>query len=713
MRTLLFMRGLPASGKSTYIREKGLEEYTVSTDALRVLYGGYSMDLGGAFRINQEVSRKVWTKVYEILENRFKLGAFTVFDATNIKTKDMKTLCKKAKEYRYRVYCVDFSDIGLEECVERDGKRPAHQQVGRGVIESMYASLVESELPGGVTVIKPTDSLDELDYKPRNLDGYKKIVHIGDIHGCYTVLSDYLKGGIDEDTFYIFLGDYLDRGVENAEVLQYLSEICELPNVVLIEGNHEAHLKKYAKGEESRSKEFEGATRKALDKLPEGRKKSERVCRKLVQCFAYEYKGKKVLCTHGGLSRYPDKLMFVNTEQMIKGVGYYNEMATANKSFCENHEREEVYQIHGHRNEEGVGIKVTARSYNLNSKVELGGELRVLELGDRGFEGKGVVNTVYASEERELKADTGVEKLAVMENNPYIKVKKQEGTGIVSINFRPKAFYEGVWDEMTVKARGLFVEKQTGEVVARGYEKWFNIGERQETTEEVLKNKMVFPVVSYKKENGFLGIMSYNRGTDEIMYCTKSEIAGQYGEYFRKIVEQTANIGEIKHYLSSNNVTLTFEVIDVENDPHIIEYPKSKVVLLDIIENSWDFKKRSFEEVQRVAKTVGVESKELHKTLETVEDFERYIREIKEEGYKCDGVYIEGFVMEDARGYQVKQKCHYYTYWKYLRGDVQRWVKGRPYKVENGFNKWLHGQNPEDTEDKSIIGLRKAYGGEG
>ena len=36
MRTLLLMRGCPASSKSTWIKENGLEPYTLSADEMRV-----------------------------------------------------------------------------------------------------------------------------------------------------------------------------------------------------------------------------------------------------------------------------------------------------------------------------------------------------------------------------------------------------------------------------------------------------------------------------------------------------------------------------------------------------------------------------------------------------------------------------------------------------------------------------------------------------
>lgn len=53
-----------------------------------------------------------------------------------------------------------------------------------------------------------------------NLSKYKKIHHIGDLQGCYSVLKEYIKT-IKEDEFYIFLGDYINRGIENGKVINF------------------------------------------------------------------------------------------------------------------------------------------------------------------------------------------------------------------------------------------------------------------------------------------------------------------------------------------------------------------------------------------------------------------------------------------------------------------------------------------------------------
>ena len=46
------------------------------------------------------------------------------------------------------------------------------------------------------------------------------------------------------------------------------------------------------------------------------------------------------------------------------------------------------------------------------------------------------------------------------------------------------------------------------------------------------------------------------------------------------------------------------------NDPHIIEYPESKVILLDVIKNQLEYEKLPYEELVAIANETGLEVKE-------------------------------------------------------------------------------------------------------
>lgn len=57
MRTLLLLRGAPGSGKSTWIRENNLEQYTLEADRFRQLISNPIMTLDGEYRITQDSDR--------------------------------------------------------------------------------------------------------------------------------------------------------------------------------------------------------------------------------------------------------------------------------------------------------------------------------------------------------------------------------------------------------------------------------------------------------------------------------------------------------------------------------------------------------------------------------------------------------------------------------------------------------------------------------
>lgn len=63
---------------------------------------------------------------------------------------------------------------------------------------------------------------------------------IGDIHGCHAALEALLAYvGPTRDDRLVFLGDYVDRGPDSAEVVARLMELRDHCQAVFIKGNHE------------------------------------------------------------------------------------------------------------------------------------------------------------------------------------------------------------------------------------------------------------------------------------------------------------------------------------------------------------------------------------------------------------------------------------------------------------------------------------------
>lgn len=513
MRVLLLLRGSAGCGKSTWIEQNGLKPYTLSADDIRLLCSSPILSVSGREQISQSNDSMVWSVLFKLLEVRMQNGEFTVIDATNSKTSEMNRYKELCTTYKYRIYCVDFTGIPINVTKERNKMRPHVKQVSDEVIEKMYARFQTQKIPSGITVIQP-DELDKIWFRCIDLSEYKKVHHIGDIHGCYTVLKEYFdtEGGIKDDEFYIFCGDYIDRGLENAETVQFLLSIYQEPNVCLLEGNHERWLWLWANDGVSKSKEFELTTKTQLDNSKINKKDVRQLYRRLGQCAYYKYGGRVYLATHAGLSTIPQDLTKIATSQMIKGVGNYNDFKAVADSFVANTPGN-CYQIHGHRNTKHLPTQVNERVYNLEGQVEFGGCLRCMQILEDGSHNVvELQNTVYETPNEITPKSTSEGKESVgdvileLRQNRYVQEKRYGN--ISSFNFTKTAFYDRVWDEHTTKARGLYINVPQQKVVARAYDKFFNVNERPETKFDMLQYKLSFPAVAYVKENGFLGIVS-------------------------------------------------------------------------------------------------------------------------------------------------------------------------------------------------------------
>ena len=725
MRVLLLLRGSAGCGKSTWIEQNGLKPYTLSADDIRLLCQSPVLQPDGTVGISQSNDKTVWKTLFNLLEIRMQKGEFTVIDATNSKTSEMNRYKQMCETYRYRMYCVDFTDIPIDEVKRRNASREELKRVPDEAIDKMYSRFKTQKIPSGIKVIKP-DELDSIWMKLFDLSEYKKIHHIGDIHGCNTALKKYIddNGGIKDDEFYIFCGDYVDRGIENADVIKYLISIKDKKNVLMLEGNHERWLWLWANGCAGKSKEFELVTKPQLEDAKIDKKDVRQLYRKFGQCAYYKYGENIYLVTHAGLSVLPDNLTFVATDQMIHGVGNYNDFEKIAETFVEKMPSN-YYQIHGHRNTKQVPIRVNDRVFNLEGRVEFGGDLRCVQLDKDGMHEVEIHNEVFKTpemrKEQSVTNSSVADVIISLRANRYIQEKKFGN--ISSFNFTSKAFYDKIWDDQTTKARGLYLDTFKGKVAARAYDKFFNINERPETKFDMLQHKLQFPVTAYVKENGYLGIVSYDEYNDDLFIASKSTIDSQFAQWLKEAIYNQIteeNREKMKQYAKDNNVSFVFENVDMKNDPHIIEYPESKLYLLDIVYNQMDFAKYDYETMCDIAHQLGLTPKEKAFEIANWQDFYDWYYDILEEDYEYNGRKIEGFVIEDSVGYMTKLKLAYYNFWKFMRAISHEAIRNGYIKktsalttpIANEYYAWvrkLHDVDDIDSIPKDICTLRRLF----
>ncbi|MFQ6916581.1 AAA family ATPase [Veillonella rogosae] len=447
MRTLLLMRGAPASGKSQWIRDNNLEAYTLEADHFRMLLRSPSLDENGWY-ISQEDNGPAWELLLDCLEKRMSNGDFVVLDATHTTSKAVNAYKELLNKYKYTVYYYE-PDTSLEECLAHNATRTDYKRVPEQVIHRMHKMIKTTTLP---KFCRKINSIDEINnYFTVNLTNrYERVRIIGDIHGCYTALQQAITPW-DEKTLYIFCGDYLERGIENKEMMYEMMRLSTLPNTIMLEGNHERHIANFAFNSNlDHSKRFmkevvapivKYMTKKDVESL---QRELRLFYKSLRQCYPFSFHGKKYLVSHGGLSYVPN-MTFISTSTFINGYGAYE--TDIAKIYDTNYEQgmcQNFIQIHGHR-----GVPDGNYSYCLEGEVEFGGELKYIDITKDSFTKNRIKNDVYDKDYMRHEYQnmtqhvifTQNEDINILGNSKLVKVKKCS-PNLYSLNFTSRVFHK-------------------------------------------------------------------------------------------------------------------------------------------------------------------------------------------------------------------------------------------------------------------------------
>ena len=746
MKKLIIVRGPQGVGKSVFFNQLGLKDHIVSSDALRLILGAPELNAHGGWEIPQDLSLQAWKLFDEIVQSRMERGETVGLDAMFRKPSEIQPFIDKGLANGYDVLLVDFSTMPIEQARIQNQMREPHRIVSEACLRSTFdafektplnqdelAKVVQIECwdPVGGTPRLIQCALDFLTVPVPDFSHYKKIVHIGDLQGCLSVLIEkngILEQGFDKETLYIFAGDLVDRGIENGILMRWLKDnALNQENVIFVWGNHEDHLARFSEGKSAVSREFREGTLPQL--LAEGitAEDVKGILDKTVEVLPYTWNGQKIVVVHAGLSALPPMSNgiplwhLLSSKQLSKGPGSYSDPidATWSATVEQLPAEQRWMQVHGHRNKGAVPVQAGLWSINLEDQVEFGGNLRTAILSESGWEYQSYKNNIYASwRQRFGKAKTTEKKMAdglelmekerafdvmapvpnwivdtqsapakldadvlkALRDHPGVLEKAMHETPhISSMNFARDVFFDKSWDEVVVKARGLFFDTESGSVVARGYDKFFNVGERPETKMEALRTSLSFPVTGFVKENGYLGNLGYDSKNECLFCASKSTSSGPFADWFKEILDKELNVQtqeRLCRYLRDAEASMVFEVIDPIRDPHMIKYEKAKLVLLDVFHRSSDGKKLPYEQLKKVGETFGLEVKKRAFEFKNFEAMEGWInRSGKDLAYQFSGAVIEGVVIEDKKGFMTKIKLPNYGFWKSMRSNKDRLAK--------------------------------------
>ena len=136
------MVGLPGSGKSTWLAQKGIG--AISSDEIRGLLADDPTD--------QTIHGRVFATVRYLIRQRLAIGRpETYVDATNLTRKDRRQFIVIAKAWRCEIDAV-FFDVPLEVCIARNRQRP--RQVPEEALRLLASKLQPPTLEEGFANIQ-------------------------------------------------------------------------------------------------------------------------------------------------------------------------------------------------------------------------------------------------------------------------------------------------------------------------------------------------------------------------------------------------------------------------------------------------------------------------------------------------------------------------------------------------------------------------------
>jgi len=135
MKAIHFLRGLPASGKTTWAKEKlaslnGRGEIC----AIRTNKDEIRDQLRSEGRKTESA---VIRRETELVVDGLKAGFEIIIDNTHLHPKHELRYRQLAREYGYCFEVVSFMHVSVRDCIDRDSSRP--NPIGEGVIRRMHS----------------------------------------------------------------------------------------------------------------------------------------------------------------------------------------------------------------------------------------------------------------------------------------------------------------------------------------------------------------------------------------------------------------------------------------------------------------------------------------------------------------------------------------------------------------------------------------------
>ena len=241
LHTLVLMVGPSGAGKSTAIKNLFNETEVVSSDSIRA-------SMLGDFQIQANLP-DVWDEVFRRVKLMLGFGQRVVVDATNLRTRDRTQFIDVAKQFGVDLVYV-VVNRPVEQKLATAGWRTAYL-INKH--EELFNNNLKNIMSGDGVATVVTYDVDKIEVvqhvnSPNKNDAEwfsKGVTVIGDVHGNLVDLQHILHDADMNSRNVLFLGDIIDYGDSNLDVMDVVyRRICN-GTARMIWGNHERKMNRW------------------------------------------------------------------------------------------------------------------------------------------------------------------------------------------------------------------------------------------------------------------------------------------------------------------------------------------------------------------------------------------------------------------------------------------------------------------------------------
>ena len=482
-----------------------------------------------------------------------------IIDRINHTRQQRSRYIDAAKAFGYITTIIDITKHP-EICFDRIVSRKDHPTIDhkdpKTALKALFMYYNNYQKP---TLEEADNVNDNTTFNPNLMDltsilGKEKYLVVGDIHGCFDEFTQLLIEG--ETHNIVSVGDLIDKGPKIRETLKFFMSNT---NSWVCMGNHENKFLRYLIG-----------NKVSTDSLKETIEQTKDFNKYELALFIMSMPKMIKIGTnyifHAGIN--PEKdIENQNRDWMLYARKFnpknrtFTDLPTSNywhEYIKDSNKNSLFFGHHFHTN-----VNVAKNVYALDGHCVYGKELRAMKMPEK-------VVITYTSN-KTYKDPTNSNSYLHPNLEPYEDLRSQglitksELDDLILYKYSKKCVYDKNWNEFTRKARGIIFDKKTGKVIARPFEKFFNIDEMPETTIENLP-KEKYKV--YDKLDGSLGIMYWHNYEPRI--ATTGSFYSEQAIEANKILKEKGYYDKLmsKEYPWSRGLTLLFEIV----------YPENKIV---------------------------------------------------------------------------------------------------------------------------------------